>query len=169
MTWLIRLYPPAWQRRYGRELADLLATQPASVRTGIDVIAGAADAWLNPQASTAATAHAQGEGTMIAKKLKLRCTGDGPAYTKADAIKAAVVMLGGTLAFVLVLTWAMGRYGKNDFLEALLAVSWLFPFLYSQRYTELKGRSGRVQAALIGGPALILLAIVFSATWINNG
>lgn len=169
MTWLIRLYPPAWQRRYGRELADLLATQPPSMRTAIDLLAGAADAWLNPQSSTAAMAHAQGDGTMIAKSLQLRRAGDGPGYTKADAFKAAAVMIGGTLVLVLLLTWAIGRYGKNDFLEALLAASWLFPFLYSQRYTELKGRSGRVQAALIGGPAVILLAIVLSAVWINNG
>jgi hypothetical protein len=47
VTWLIRLYP-AWRRRYGRELAELLAAQPASFRTAVDLVAGAVDAWLNP-------------------------------------------------------------------------------------------------------------------------
>ena len=54
MTWLIKLYPPAWRRRYGRELSDLIAAQPASVGTAIDLVAGAIDAWFNPQSSTAA-------------------------------------------------------------------------------------------------------------------
>ena len=36
MTWLIRLYPPAWRRRYGRELAELVAAQPASFGTAIE-------------------------------------------------------------------------------------------------------------------------------------
>jgi hypothetical protein len=28
--WLIWLYPPAWRRRYGRELSELITTQPGS-------------------------------------------------------------------------------------------------------------------------------------------
>lgn len=169
MTWLIRLYPPAWRRRYGRELAELLATQPASFRTAIDLVAGAVDAWLNPQSSTATmAADPKGEGAMVAKMLKLRYTGNGSDYTGADALKAAGVTIGGTLAVVLALTWAMARYGKNDYLAAFLGVSWVVPFLFSQRYTDLKGRSGRVQAVLIGGPAAIVTAIVLAAVWLNN-
>ena len=72
MTWLIRLYPPAWRRRYGRELAELIATQPASFGTAVDLVAGAIDAWLNPQSSTAATAaDAKGAGAMVPKMLQL--------------------------------------------------------------------------------------------------
>ena len=86
MTWLIRLYPPAWRRRYGRELAELIATQPASFGTAIDLVAGAVDAWLNPQSSTAATAaDAKGAGAMVPKMLQLRCAGHGPDVTAADA------------------------------------------------------------------------------------
>jgi hypothetical protein len=44
VTWLIRLYPPAWRRRYGRELAELIAVQPMSFRTAVDLVAGAVDA-----------------------------------------------------------------------------------------------------------------------------
>ena len=169
MTWLIRLYPPAWRRRYGRELAELIATQPASFGTAIDLVAGAVDAWLNPQSSTAATAaDAKGAGAMVPKMLQLRCAGHGPDVTAADALKAAAVTIGGTLALVLALTWAMARYGNNPYLESLLIVSWLVPLLFSQRYTDLKGRSGRVQAVLIGGPAAIVIAIALAAAWINN-
>jgi len=47
-------------------------------------------------------------------------------------------------------------------------VSWLVPYLFSQRYTTLKGRSGRVQAVLIGGPAAIVIAIALAAAWLSN-
>ena len=89
MTWLIRLYPPAWRRRYGRELAELLAAQPASFRTAVDLVAGAVDAWLNPQLSTAVTAaSAKGAGAMVPKMLKLRSAGYGANdVATADDIK----------------------------------------------------------------------------------
>jgi len=88
VTWLIRLYPPAWRRRYGRELAELLAAQPASFRTAVDLVAGAVDAWLNPQLSTAVTdASAKGAGAMVAKMLKLRSAGYGANVATADDIK----------------------------------------------------------------------------------
>ena len=169
MTWLIRLYPPAWRRRYGRELAELIATQPASFGTAIDLIAAAVDAWLNPQSSTAATAaDAKGAGAMVPKMLQLRCAGDGPNVTAADHLKAAAVTIGGTLALVLSLSWAIVRYGKDPYLVSFTTVSWLVPYLFSQRYTTLKGRSGRVQAVLIGGPAAIVIAIVLAAAWVST-
>ena len=170
MTWLIKLYPPAWRRRYGRELAELISTQPASFGTAMDLIAGAVDAWVNPQPSTATTAatDAQGAGTMVSKMLKLRCAGYGCKVAAADQLKAAAVVLGGTLATALALTWAIAHYGKNDYLASLLPVSWVFPLLFSQRYTDLKGKSGRVQAVLIAGPAALVVAIVLTAAWLNS-
>lgn len=73
MSWLVRLYPPAWRRRYGPELEALLATEPASFRTAIDLVAGAADAWLNPQSSTAPGAADPKGDAMVSKMLKLKC------------------------------------------------------------------------------------------------
>ena len=85
-----------------------------------------------------------------------------------DALKAAAVTIGGTLALTLALTWAMASYGKNPYLESLLVVSWIVPFLFSQRYTDLKGRPGRVQAVFIAGPTAIVIAIALAAAWSNN-
>lgn len=168
MTWLIRLYPPAWRRRYGRELADLISTQPASFGTAIDLVAGAIDAWLNPQSSTAVTADAaKGAGAMISQMLQLRCAGHGPAVTARDSRKAAAVTIAGTLALVIPLMWAIARGGNNPYLESVLAVSWLVPMLFSQRYTSLKGRPGLVQAVLIAGPAAIVIAIALGAAWVS--
>lgn len=168
MTWLLRLYPPSWRRRYGPELEELLAAEPASFRTAIDVIAGAADAWLNPQSSTAVRVADSKGDTMVPKMLRLRCAGYGADYTRRDALKAAGITIGGTLAIMLGLMWARARFGENPYLESLLLVSWLLPFLFSQRYTDLKGRSGRVQALLIGVPAAIVIAIAIGAAWINS-
>jgi hypothetical protein len=72
VIWLIKLYPPAWRRRYGRELAELIATQPASFGMAVDLVAAAVDAWLNPQSSTAVAADPKGAGVMITKMFQLR-------------------------------------------------------------------------------------------------
>lgn len=102
MTWLLWLYPPAWRRRCGGELADVIATQRASFGNAIDLVAAAIDAWLNPQSSTAAAVgDAKGAGAMDFRMLQLRCAGYGPNVTSADARKAAAVTIFGTLALVL--------------------------------------------------------------------
>jgi hypothetical protein len=45
---------------------------------------------------------------------------------------------------------------------------WLVMFLFSQHYTDYKGRPVRVQALLIGGPAVLVVAIVMAAAWVNS-
>jgi hypothetical protein len=169
VNWLIYLYPPAWRRRYGRELEDLLATQPASLGMAFDLLAGAVDAWFNPQPSTAPTvADAEGAGAMVSSMLQLRCTGDGPNVTAVDRRRAGVVTLGGSLALALALTWATTRFGRNSYIESLLLMGWLVPWFVSQHYTSLKGRSGRVQAVLIGGQSAFVIAVALATAWINS-
>ena len=168
MMWLIGLYPPSWRRRYGRELADLIATQPASYGMAIDLVAGAIDAWINPQSSTAAAAtDAKGAGAMITKMLQLRCAGYDPNVTKSDNLKAAAIVIGGSLSAAIAYTWGTARYGKDPYLESLFLVSWLVFFVVSQHYTTLKGRPALVQAILIGGQAAVVIAIALAAAWIN--
>lgn len=41
------LYPKAWRDRYGDEVADLIASRPARLRTVVDLLAGASDAWTH--------------------------------------------------------------------------------------------------------------------------
>ena len=105
---------------------------------------------------------------MLPKMLELRSGGYGPDVTVADSLKAAAVTIGGTLALVGVLTVAIKLYGKNPYFESLLAMGWLVPFVFSQHYTYLKGYPARVQAVLIGGPAVIVIAIALGGAWINN-
>lgn len=155
-------------RRYGRELEDLIATQPASFGMAIDLVAAAVDAWINPQASTAAAAaDAKGAGAMISEMLQLKCAGYGPDVTKADKLKAAAIVLGGSLLAALGYIWVTARYGEDPYLKSVFLVSWLIPFAFSQHYTVLKGRRAVVQAVLIGGQAAVVLAIALAAAWIN--
>lgn len=169
MTWLIYLYPPTWRRRYGRELAGLLATQPASFSTAFDLVAGAADAWCHPQLSWAATAaNAKGAGAMVSTMLQLRCTGDGPSVTALDRRYAGLVTIGGCLVLALALMLATARFGKSPYIESLLLMGWLVPWLIGQRYTSLKGRSGRAQAVLIGGQSAFVIAVALATAWINS-
>ena len=167
MIWLVWLYPPAWRRRYGRELSELITTQPGSFGTAIDLVAAAIDAWLNPQSSTTA-ADAKGAGAMVSSMLQLRCAGYGANVTTADARKAAAVTIGGTLALVVPALWAQAQYGSNRYLESLMLVSWMLPWLFSLRYTSLKGRPGVVQAVFIGGTAMVVIAIMLIAAWFNT-
>jgi hypothetical protein len=46
MRILLKLYPPAWRRRYEAELAALLEDQRAGTRGILDLLRGAADAWI---------------------------------------------------------------------------------------------------------------------------
>ena len=46
---LLRCYPRAWRGRYGHELAEFIAGEPASPRLVIDLLRGALDAHLHPQ------------------------------------------------------------------------------------------------------------------------
>jgi hypothetical protein len=170
VTWLIKLYPPAWRHRYGRELAELIAAQPASFGTAIDLVAGAIDAWLNHQSSTAVpAAEAKGAGAMVSEMLQLKCAGHGPAVTNADSRKAAAITIVGSLVAAIAYLWAAtAGYGNGPYLTSLFSVSWLLAFVFSQRYTTLKGRSARVQGVFIGAQAAFLIGIALAAAWINT-
>jgi hypothetical protein len=49
-TWLIRLYPREWRQRYGEEMCALLGQHKATYATFFDLLLGALDAHLDPQA-----------------------------------------------------------------------------------------------------------------------
>ncbi|TDD51298.1 hypothetical protein E1286_10570 [Nonomuraea terrae] len=52
---LLHLYPQPWRRRYGDEVADLVAARPVRPRTLFDLAGGAADAWLHRRRIPGAT------------------------------------------------------------------------------------------------------------------
>ena len=106
MTWLLRLYPPRWRRRYGSEIAAVIAAQPFSIGAAFDLVAGAVDAWLHPQLVPPALPETKGDVTMIARLMQLKCAGYGPNVTASDKTKSAAVNVGGTLLLASVWLWA---------------------------------------------------------------
>ena len=50
MTWLLRLYPREWRWHYGAEIEEVVASQPKSLQLVVDLLGGAVDAHLKPQA-----------------------------------------------------------------------------------------------------------------------
>ena len=104
---------------------------------------------------------------MVSRMLQLKCAGHGPDVTKADNLKAAAIMIGGSLISALAYLWASAQSRNDPYLTSLFTVSWLVAFVVSQHYTSLKGRSFGVQAVLIGGQSAIVIAIALGAAWIN--
>lgn len=117
MSSLVRLYPGAWRRRYGDEMEALLETRRPTVRGRIDLLRGAFDAWLHPEAPSRVPAFASliggGLWTAIAAGvLALPTQADWPGYVievVLPAALAAVILLVASLGCVLRTGDAGGR------------------------------------------------------------
>jgi hypothetical protein len=172
VTWLLRLYPSPWRRRYGGEVAELLAGRGFSLRVAVDLIAGAIDVWLHPSATLAAAAAAdtthEEEKTMLSRIMRLECAGYGPNVTKADQWKAAGVSVGGTLVLTLIWMAARVRIADKTYIDALSVMPYMVPYLFSMRYTNLKDRPASVQAVFIGGFTVLLTAFMLAIGWLAS-
>ena len=166
--WLLNLYPRAWRRRYGDEVAEMLAGRAFSLRTSVDLIAGAIDVWLHPSETLAAARMAQSkeeDNSMLNRIARLECSLSADVSTE-DQRKSAGVMIGGTI--VLTLAWMALRrqLGDNPYVDSLSVMPFLIPFLLSMRYTYLKGRPASVQAVFIAGLSVLLTAFMLAAGWV---
>ena len=172
MTWLLKLYPPRWRRRYGAELADLVAAQPFSIGAAADLVAGAIDAWLHQELAPPA-ADMKGDMRMIARIMQLKCAGYGPSVTGADRVKNNIVNIGGTLvlavAWVLAVSiWKHRELSGSVYVMSLFPMTYLLPYLAGLRYTSLKGRSRRAQLILIVGLSAALTTFLLLVGWITS-
>jgi hypothetical protein len=173
VTWLLRLYPSPWRRRYGEEVAAMLADRGFSFRIAVDLVAGAIDVWLHPAATLAAASAAASktteERTMLNRIASLDCRAvSGLDLTRQDQWKASGVAVGGTIVLTLIWMAVHVRIGDNDYVDALSILPFMIPLLASMRYTYLKDRPGSVQAVFIGGLSLVLIAMMLAAGWIAS-
>lgn len=170
MIWLLRLYPSPWRRRYGGEVAEMLAARRFSLRIAIDLVAGAIDVWLHPSATLAAAGaadpHPGEKKTMLSRIVRFDCV--GPDVTPADHWKAAIAAVGGTLVLSLAWMAVHVRIGDNPYVDSLSLMTFMVPMLYSMRYTYLKSRSAGVQAVFVGGFSLLMAALMLGAGWIAS-
>ena len=148
MKCLLHLYPPAWKRRYRREMEEHLQKELPRFRTALDLIAGAIDAWLNPQWIPEAK-NAGGEKTMITAS---RC---GPAdISAADAGRSAAWMLGVTFALTAVGVALDKTVGDHFAIEALIYSSFFIALTVSSHETFLKPYSRAARSVVIAASAV---------------
>ena len=153
MTWLLRLYPPRWRRRYGAEFHALIASQRFSLFMVLDIIGGAIDAWTRPQAHLAARAT-QSEGEIMLAKM-MRCRANTKT-TKADGVKGAAVVIAGAVLSALAARWMQQHSVNPAYTRAVVTNGWLFAFVLSMPFTSLKGWPVRAQFIFIGAILLVL-------------
>lgn len=170
MTWLLKLYPPRWQRRYGEEFVVLIESQRFSLGTVLDVIGGAIDAWTRPQPHLAPRSAVQSEGDpiMLAKVMRLRSEGHGLKPTTSDNLKGAALIIAGTVLSVLLASWMERRSVAPAYANALMSTGWLFALVLSMPYIALKGWPARSQFIFIGVLLMVLASLVFGAEWLNS-
>jgi hypothetical protein len=89
--WLVRLYPRAWRLRYEEEFLELLQAQTPSLRLWFDVVAGALDAHLYPQATFQ---------TDTEKQMQRIACGEEQSVSLGRAVAGALSILGLSLVAV---------------------------------------------------------------------
>ena len=160
---LVRLYPRAWRQRYGPEMRELLAAEKPSLRTYADLIAGAVDARLNPQAKPAERAG-QKEGNMMVKVL--RCAPAG--VTVADQWRSAAWMIGGSIVLTVIGIILRQQIGPNAFSESLLYSSFFASLMLSSECTYLKRYSPSARTVMSVGGALFIIVLMWAAVAIGD-
>jgi hypothetical protein len=172
MTFLLWLYPAPWRRRYGGEVAEMLADRRFSLRIAVDLVAGAIDVWLHPSTTMAAAmaagaAKSEERKTMLSRIARLDCrTAFGPSLSKADQWKASAVMVGCSLVLTALWMTAHIRVGDNTYIDSLSVLPFMIGMLASMRYTYLKNRSNGVQAVFIGGATALLVLFFLATGWL---
>ena len=165
----VALYPRAWRERYGDELEDVLATDGLGLRTRLDVLRGAADAHLHPEARSpvpviaALTASALATAHAIALALQPVAT-DWPGYL-ADAL----LLIIGSVAFLLpalIGLWlklgdADGALGRVGVILAVVGHSvWLVALLAAVARLDYGPLTAAAATVAMAGTAALGLALV---------
>lgn len=159
MKWILRLYPPEFQRRYRAEMEAQLGAELPKLRTALDLIAGAVDAWRNRNL-VLEPSPTEGDHDMITASRN-----EGfEEITTADGIKGAVLTVAFTLLFVAIGVVLDKTLGGNAFATALMFSSWLFGTALAARNTFLKPYSvpaRNVITTFSFGIAFLVFLVVF--------
>ncbi len=160
---LLRLYPRAWQQRYGPEMRQLLAHDRFTLRTAIDLIAGAIDARIYPQQMPAQPGTQPRVRTMTRAFL---CGSAG--ISTQDQLRSAGWMIGASIALTAVSLLLKIQIGPNAFSEGLLYSSFPAALMLSSECTVLKRYSPGARIAMSGGGALFVILVTWAAVAIGN-
>ncbi len=158
---LVRLYPAAWRRRYGEEMRDLLAQKTPSVRTVVDLIAGAIDARLNPQTAASAPVN---EGEAMTRVFACHPT----TVSRQDAWRSAALMIGGSIVFTVAAMLLEVRMGENALSEGLIYAAFPASLMLSSECTYFKRYSGAARAVMSVGGALLIVLMMWGSVALGN-
>lgn len=161
MSWLLTLYPPAWKRRYRQEVETHLRSEPASLRTAVDLIAGAIDAWRNPDAIPSAPRDP--ETDMITAS---RCSSID--ISARDAGYSAGLMIGVTLLLTVLATVLNRTVGPHVAIDALLHSAFFIALTISSRATYLKPYSWAARNTMIALVCAAWYAFFLTVSLING-
>jgi hypothetical protein len=169
MKALLRLYPRAWRRRYGDEMAALIADQEASVRLVVDLIAGAIDARINPQPLRDDTVGSPDDGGTTMTKSILHCdTARLQQLSAADQWKGVAWMLGGTLALAVAHIALRWTFGSTLLIDAFGTSVFPFAVVLAMRGTYFRPYSASARAVMIGGLMLAVFLLSLAGTWLAH-
>lgn len=144
MSWLLRLYPRRWRRRYGDELMLLLETEPRSFRLFLDLLAGAIDARLNPQWVASEQAS---DGDRQVGSIRRLCA--SPGFSAADTWRSAGWMIGGSIGFVLLALALRKLFGLELLSQTVLFAAYPMALVLAGQSTYLKPYSPAVRTTLL--------------------
>lgn len=153
---LLHLYPRGWRARYGEEVAELLVREAFTPRLVLDLIAGAVDARLTPQASAT--------GGVMTESI-FRCA--RVATTREDAWKSTSVILSGSLLSALIYMALRPRqmFGYPDL---LLYGGFPISMVLASYWTTLKRYRPAARFALMGLESAVILAILLGSIWLAD-
>jgi hypothetical protein len=166
MTFLIRLYPRAWRARYGEELTALVANEAPTLRLAVDLIAGAIDARLKPQALPHRTASVLDEGGTTMRKMIAHCYPS--EISPVEQWKSAAWMLGGTLVLTFVYVALRRQFGGTVLIDAFGTALFPIAVVFSLRNTYFKPYSPVARAVMIVGLMATTFFIALAAALVAN-
>lgn len=159
MNWLVRLYPGAWRERYGEEFAAVLAGQQASLGLVVDVLGGAADAWMHPQVTRQVS---QGEEKMVNAMIR-RCALDGPKLSGRDQLIAGAWTAMGVLVLSLAYVTMRRVLPNSPAVEAINYMALPGMFILSMQAAYLRKYRASTQAAMMVGTLGALYLLCWAA------
>jgi hypothetical protein len=163
---LIRLYPRAWRHRYGDEMAQVLADQPVTLRLVVDLIAGAVDARINPQLSSAARNAVESNGGTAVTKILTHCQPQD--ITQSEYLRSIVVLFATTIALAGAYLQLKRTFGDHPVIDAFGSATFPVAVLASSWETYLKRYSRVARLSIILGLGGLVFLIGVAAAFIGE-
>ena len=145
----VALYPKAWRERYGAEFHQLLIEQPLTPWLALDVLAGAIDAYLS--------------GGRMTMKMMARCAARNPQMDTAETWRAALVMLGMSIALAGALMYVRAVFQDGPYIDAFAAMLFPAAFLVTMPFLYMRDASRRKKLMVVG----FSLAVMVAATLLS--